>query len=1236
MTGKLGSNRAEPGQKSTSDTAAAAEQLHLTYCIVIGLFLLSGFSSLVYQVVWTRELVFVFGSTTFASATVLSVFMGGLALGSFVAGRFSDRLSIGKALLWYGVLEGIIGGWALVVPFLFHEAIPLYRVIWQQFHLSVMPFSLLRFTAAAVILLPPTACMGATLPLLSRFVVGSLSYVGRRVGTLYAINTLGAVSGSMLSGFLLLPSFGLTATNIFSATVNFALLVVVVLLVSKLPADQTATTKQQPSSEAGSPSDSTDRPVSTAETVVNTNEAEPSTSIASDNSSGTTELDQPAGVQTKKSLKKERRRQKKAEAMQQQRYSGALPKTDLLTEAATAAQTEIQSTAQDLPAEIPSELVPEPSVPATIKPHVVGAVSTTVATIAFGASGAIAMMYEVAWTRALLMIVGSTTYAFTCMLSSFLIGIFLGSWYASRHVDRMKHALPWFAACQLVLGAVGLAVLFGFNYVPYLSVVVTAQEWGNHELAQFARFALSGLVLLPISLFFGATFPLVVKACATDLTAVGKSVGTLYSANTLGAIVGAFVSGFVVVPCIGVEKTLVLCAGGSILIGLFVLTVAQNKVPKVALAAVMAITVGITGWAIQSSTTKVWDQLALLDIQTLRRTFRWKGVSEQVPPYPEWLSKLHSTIKLLCYYDGACGTAGVYEASRNHWRSLLTNGHVDASYGDQHTQVLLAALPLAVYPQARDICVVGWGSGVTVGVAGKWKNANVTAIEIEPVVVDASRYFSKINYEPYNNKQIGLEKNDGRNYLLATDRKFDLIISEPSNPWQSGVCNLFTKEFFESSKRSLRPDGVFSLWLQINEISPKNVLRILSALHSVYPYVMPMQTKLGDFAVLASARPIQIGRNNVNLVLKDAVMGPILSTVGIKSAHDVVARVVATPAAMSALVKDTEPNSDDLNHLEYEVSKTYETTSYHPQNEAMFNRNAGKLWECINWENAPPQQQAFTCANIGISCVNMDTPVRAGVWSNHSNSIELNPAALAAMATAERDMGHFEKSKEHFKQALELDPVRPYTLVRYMHLCRHMGDLMGMRKTAERLCVVEPNEQAWKYELARTYLPSLKMADDGPLQGVDEPDKAKPLLQELVKNDKFSREEPFIMALWALVCHDFGNDPEAIAYMQRYLNLRPENFYCLTKMAQWYHAQGNQKESSRYEQLAKAASEGRRQHLVESAATDIDRAFPESAIVEISQALDLGPCPKVIPLLERLKADNPKAEALLKRAKATR
>ena len=192
--------------------------------IILLCFFASGMSGLIYQVVWVRELVLVFGATTFAVSTVLTAFMGGLALGSFICGRRSQLIA--RPLRLYGLIEVGIGIYGLTVPFIFAILPAVYHPIWQWLHLSFLALSVIRFVFAGLVLVLPTALMGATLPVLASYYAREPNRIGLRVGSLYSLNTFGAVCGAFATGFILIPAFGMNTTTAVAASLNILLGVV--------------------------------------------------------------------------------------------------------------------------------------------------------------------------------------------------------------------------------------------------------------------------------------------------------------------------------------------------------------------------------------------------------------------------------------------------------------------------------------------------------------------------------------------------------------------------------------------------------------------------------------------------------------------------------------------------------------------------------------------------------------------------------------------------------------------------------------------------------------------------------------------------------------------------------------------------------------------------------------------------------------------------------------------------
>src|SRR5436853_1280779 len=428
-------------------------------------FFASGASGLVYQVVWVRELVLVFGATTFAVSTVLTAFMGGLALGSFYFGRRSESLA--RPLRLYGWLEIGIGLYGLAVPFIFAALPVIYHPIWRWLQLSFFTLSLVRFFFAGLVLIVRTALMGATLPVLASYYARDTHRIGLRVGSLYALNTFGAVIGAAITGFALIPLLGMHATTATAAAINITL-GLVALRISRLEESHAAVSDK-------SASDLTNRHVET-------------------------------------------------------------PKT-----ASTAERAKVNSITND-----------------NLSRHALIAVL-----VSFAASGFIALAYEVIWSRVLALIIGSSVYAFSIMLTTFLIGLAAGAAVVSRFADRIRRPVMAFAVIEIGVGITSFIGAHLFNDLPYVFVQLY-RIIGSHSFTVllFARFLVSALVMIGPTLLLGALFPLVVRIISTSATArtSGRTVGEAYAANTIGAIVGSFASGFFLIPFLGLLGSLRLCA----------------------------------------------------------------------------------------------------------------------------------------------------------------------------------------------------------------------------------------------------------------------------------------------------------------------------------------------------------------------------------------------------------------------------------------------------------------------------------------------------------------------------------------------------------------------------------------------------------------------------------------------------------------------------------------------------
>jgi len=1087
-----------------------------SFILVAALFVASGFSSLVYQVVWTRLLVLVFGSTTQATSTVLAVFMGGLALGSFAAGRYSDRIK--RPFLWYGLLEGVIGLWALLVPLLFQAAQPLYCLVWQSLHLSLTPFSLLRVLIAALILLVPTSCMGATLPLLARFVTVSLEFVGRRVGTLYAVNTLGAVGGAAITGFLLLPLLGMEASTLVAALINFLLCGLIVWIAPKV-----------------------------------------------------------------------------------ERSGAALAKP----EAAAAAN------------------------------HLAWDVRLAIG--CFALSGAIAMVYEVCWTRTLLMVIGSSTYAFTVMLSTFLAGIFAGSLICARLIDKSRQPLFWFAALECLICLCGLLSISQFNCLPWWNLVINSAFPQDPNLALAVRFLLAATILMPLTLGLGAIFPAVVKSSTRQLEAVGRSVGTLYSANTLGAIVGALYGGFCLVPWIGVEKTLLGASLANLVLGLVLLSFVPAVRPLIKVAALAA---GLAATWSYLQKPDLWDRIIILSAQTQRRLLVKVPLAER--SFAEWQNWLHRNREVLFYEDGASSTVGVMRYRQADRMALVTNGHIDASNGlDMDTQVLLSVLPLLWQPRAESVGVVGWGSGVTVGSALRFPVKSLTAIELEPAVLRASTLFHRLNHRPEADPRLRVEINDGRNYFQASREQFDVIVSEPSNPWRAGVCDLFTREYFEICRQRLKAGGIFSLWMQTVEIPPDSLRGILKSLNQAFPYEMVLSAGAGDRVVLASDRPLLADYQRLRACLANEAVAGELRRVRILNPEAVLARILVAPDGVNRLVAGAQANVDDTNRLEYSVGRTYESQVFFEDNTKLLESSAGNLPGQVKLGDLSATSRADIYAAVAKEALLAGHAVAAERWSRASLALARNAEALRLLGIARLEQGHPEEARSCWEEALAVQPGHVATLQTRGLQELESGDRLAARSDFLRALSCDRGNQVARYLIAKSYaatdsvsIPFATAPACFPSSTKDQsPAKVLEYLNGLADNQQLVNRHHDLLLLAGQAHCQLGQTEEAEALIRRYLSLEPDSVFGARLLGNVLSNRGATREASAWWFASFARARPLCQSFVSQARDLLKTGKEDEAALALARAVELWPGdPEARAALVRLAEHNRRAAETLSSA----
>jgi len=705
------------------------------YFLVLFFFFLSGLSGLIYEMLWTRMTVKIIGSAPFAVSIILTIFMGGLGFGSYLAGRIIDRITDSLALVKiYGLLELSIGAYAMVIPLLLTSFRPLQTILYNGFYGHFILYNLLTFILCSVIFCFPVICMGATLPILCRFYVTRLSHLGTHAGRLYGLNTIGAACGSLVCGFWLINLWGVSGTLVFAVLVNF------MIGISCLMVSYQVKVKYR---------------------------------------SGT------------------------------QKASGS-KKRPLIDEA--------------------------------IDDQPVNSLETKSALVIFSVSGFCAMACEVIWTRLLGLIVGPTTYSFTIVLVTFITGLALGSMIFGYFSDKVKKCMWLLLFTQITAALFVLAVsqILGSSQLFFAKLFFKFK--GQFGLLSLLKAVILFMFMILPTICFGATFPLVGKIYTKSVSKVGESIGFAYMLNTVGSLLGSFCAGFLLIPLAGKELGIgiVVCLQ---LIVLLVITgiILKNKKESIKQFGVLAVPamVGI----ILCFYYPVWNHHLLSRgkyhrFEKIRASIVSTGWLEALCHGSKILSRSEKN-ELVYYGDGIGGFTTVekyFDAFGNTKYSMSNSGKVDASsHADMKTQTLLAHFPMLFHKNPKTIMVVGLASGITAGEVLCYPVEQLDVLEINDQVVAASNIFI-----PWNNKVLSAPKTnliiqDARAHLQLSRQRYDVIISEPSNPWMAGLAALFTHDFFTLAKEKLNDDGVFVQWMHLYQMDLESFALVGRTFAQVFP-----------------------------------------------------------------------------------------------------------------------------------------------------------------------------------------------------------------------------------------------------------------------------------------------------------------------------------------------------------------------------------------------------------------
>jgi len=466
--------------------------------------------------------------------------------------------------------------------------------------------------------------------------------------------------------------------------------------------------------------------------------------------------------------------------------------------------------------------------------------------IAFGLSGFAALSLEVLWSRVLVMILGSSIYSFTIILATFLFGIALGSLVMSKLIDRIKNPVSLFVSIELAIGVSIIFMTLLFSYLPIFFLKTFSFTEGVFLSMQVAQFILVALVMIIPTILMGMAFPLVARICTGELKKVGSFIGNVYFVNTLGSMFGPVIAGFVFIPFFGLQTSIFIVASVYIAIALYFLILHIHIYKYFKISVVLLAVIVVTG----SFFMPVWDKNILNT-----------GVYRYANFYIEQDLNLDAFGHEIIYYNEGLSSTVAIEKSKDNDLFLTIDGKGDAGTGnDMDTELILGHLPMLLHSDPKDVLVIGLGSGITLGAIEQHDELeSVDLVEIEPAVVEAASYFKDFNNNALRDSRVNVVQADGRNFVLTTKKKYDVISAEPSNPWITGNSNLFTKEQFQLYKKRLKKGGIMFQWAHVYALRPEDVKTIVATFQEVFPHTVVWQNFSGrDIFLIGSDDTLQI------------------------------------------------------------------------------------------------------------------------------------------------------------------------------------------------------------------------------------------------------------------------------------------------------------------------------------------------------------------------------------------
>lgn len=543
---------------------------------------------------------------------------------------------------------------------------------------------------------------------------------------------------------------------------------------------------------------------------------------------------------------------------------------------------------------------------------------------AFGLSGFLSLAYEVVWSRVLAMFFNSSVYAFTVMLSTVLFGIALGSYAINPFMRRRGNWVAVFAALELAVAATGLLSILTLSHMYSLTGALQAlpglQRLLNSPLVFMS--CVSFLAMFPPMFLLGMTFPVAARIYASDAADAGRRIGAIYSANVFGAIFGSIVAGFILIPTFGSERSLLLLASGNCLIGLVLLWNAGKLAPRVRATATIAPLVLLVGFGRFSP-----DMYGNI----------FAGREEWLRTRPFVPEDSFCAGEAIWYEESLENTVSVVRTPTGV-RCLFTNsrGQTNSDPGLVRYHRLIGHFGMLLHPNPRDVLVVGLGGGATPGAASRWEGAQVDVVELSDGVVHAAPLFAEENYHILEQPNVHIRIDDGRNYLLLTNKRYDVVTADIIRPNDAGAANLYSVDYYRLVRDVLKEDGLMVQWLA--PFSDYQYRLLMRTFLEVFPYVTLWS---GGDLLVGSKSPIKVNRAVLEAKFQLPSAAAALAEVGLTRAEQVLEMYNASKPELIEVAGPGPVITDNFPYIEYFRSLPRDG----PPDVSVYSRNVAEVLE---------------------------------------------------------------------------------------------------------------------------------------------------------------------------------------------------------------------------------------------------------------------------------------------------